>query len=273
MRGAAARIDTTGANALLDASDGFFCSRGVLGTDDVVESALVEGTDPEFGYAGDQLVVTSAIPDSRNEASDPSCGRFVDNLDRVEPVVLGFEILHAEEFALTLGQPTQQEFSLNDIVGCFGEHLDYEVRSRDAYTVSSTSLGFVHRVIATDNGCRVDTDRAIVADDLDTYLNGRAFPNQVYSNPRVTFLIEPFGDSVGNVDVSQLVFDINNPFQSWRFSTGSNLASQSTISSLPRRTLYEPLNDDLYVVDEALGLGIIDVEETLPSGKYSLYVR
>ena len=258
----------------LTARDASFCARGVLGTDDVTASGLGPD-DPEALYGGDMLVITSPVPPERDDRADPDCGLFVANNDIADPQPLAFRIESAGPTTLELGaavpitQPLGNALSLESITQCFGDFVTYEVRTADAYLVSATRAGVLHRVIDDGGACRVDTTRAIDPADPLTFVNFRAFEGTTYVNPAIAFEIEPFDDNL-TIDAltdALLIFDVNNGATPLLFFSGT--IGSVNLPSIPGTLRYLPLVDNLFVVDHVIGLGRIDLQ---PLG-YSQYFR
>ena len=273
--GGLGRLVDSGGTWSLEASDGAFCNRGVLGTDDVVASALVDGVDPEAGYVGDQLVITADVPPTRDNNTDEFCRHFVLNADISEPLPIAFEIVQASQNELVLGEvisnlPPLDNIDPSDVADCFGDFLTYEVRVRDAYVVESNVTGSLHRVIDDGGaGCRVNTAATVDVSDPLTFANARAIPGRPFINPSVAFTIQAFNESVmlDALTNARFVFDINDPFNSLRLSTGS--IGSANRPSLTSALVFFPNTDELMIVDLLIGLGRIDLQ----NNAYTQYFR
>ena len=261
-----------GTGPSFSADNALFCNRGVMGTDDIAASALTSD-DPEFGYSGDQLVITAEILPTRDSINDPDCGLFVRNAELAEPQPLGFEILSVSPTTLTLGDPIaigpplSSSFDAASVTACFGEFMTYEVRTKQAYTVSGSTSGFVHRVVDDAGACRIDAMAAINPADPMTFANGRAQPGVTYVNPSVAFSIEEFQDPTDPLTEATLIFDVSNPITSLRLATGT--ISNRNVPSLPTSLIFLSNTDELFIVDTLIGLGRIDLQDN----SYSQYFR
>ena len=170
----------------LSARAGGVCARGVLGADD---TASLGADDPQAGYGGDEVVITSDLPVA-SEAL-PGCEPFLTPTDGTERDPVGFAILAASDDRLRLGASSSAAYSFDDVLTCFPGLLTYEVRSRAAYTVLGSSSGFMHRVAADALG-RCAADPSVVVDPTEprTFLPGRAVAGRTFDNGLVAFAIQ-----------------------------------------------------------------------------------
>ncbi len=129
-----------------------FCARGVLGSANVQASEL-NAAEPEAGYAGDMLIITSDVPDD----APTGCEIFAldDSGTRADPIAIPIAVATGD--TLTLGEPIGDR-TLGQVVACFPELLGYEIRTQGVYTVVGSRTGFVHRVVEDpgSSACLVD---------------------------------------------------------------------------------------------------------------------
>ena len=116
--------------------------------------------------------------------------------------------------------------------------------------------GFVHRVVPdpdNDDECVLDATRPVVADDVDTFLTGRAFPGEQYINPLVSFQISEFPEGTTPTDstIARLTFNVSNLF------TSLVLDSSNGFRSLPASMLYTAEQEGLLFVDYESGVSVI----------------
>ncbi|MGB5350023.1 MAG: hypothetical protein WBN10_10515 [Polyangiales bacterium] len=232
------------------ADDVPLCRVGVLGPQPP-DADLVES------YLGDRLVITGELPPITRD--DPDCQDFQDLRDDLDERQVWFPILRAFNQELEIGESTNpSRYTLDRVRACFPEFTEYQVHTRQAYTVTGTTSGFINRVIPGDGEeCVLDPSRPVdmpTADDpfvdVDTYLAGRAFAGKQYINPLVSFQISPFpadaGDPIPNATL--LNFNISNQFGRLAIDTSGG------ISSLPSSMLFAPQQDQLYFVDLEAGI-------------------
>ncbi|MFT5358459.1 MAG: hypothetical protein ACI9KE_005697, partial [Polyangiales bacterium] len=184
----------------VSASDGAFCRRGAIGGDDVAASGLVDDLDPEAGYQGDALVITSPPAASRIEA-DPECERYVDPEDGRDFDSIRFRIVSATQDGLELAADSVEGFGVRDgargdvdysrVFRCYeGTLFRYNVEVRDGYLVNGRDTGAEHRIIDTPAGCRVDTvGQPVVEGDASTYRSRIARIGRPFISPSVAFTI------------------------------------------------------------------------------------
>ncbi len=183
-----------------------FCARGVLGS---TEAQAVPAGEPEAGYTGDLLAITTAI-DLETLEMDAGCRDVlgINSAGETQPPIL-VPILRAYSHAPDLagsyrgrlvlasdapiiddetGLP-REAVTLADALRCLGDELvSFDVRSHRAYTVAGSRTGVLHRVIeGTDGLCTVDTS----ANPLRTH---RAFLGEPFANTRVAFRLAIEGE-------------------------------------------------------------------------------
>lgn len=230
------------------AGDVPFCRVGVLGRQ--------SGSDPNAGpmntYVGDRLVITGELPpETRNTTA---CDEFVDLKEDIDERQIWFPILEAYDDQLKIGAaPEGARYTLDEVRACYTQFTEYQIHTQEAYTVIGTETGFVHRVVAdpsNDDRCVPDATRPIVADDVDTFLTGRAFPDVQFTNPLVSFQIGafPVGTTPTDSTVALLSFNVSNLF------TSLAVSSADGIRSLPASMLFSPEQDQLFFVDYEVGV-------------------
>ncbi|MBT8451672.1 MAG: hypothetical protein KJO40_06880 [Deltaproteobacteria bacterium] len=242
-------LEGTEAGNWFQAGDVPLCRVGVLGPQPA-DAALVES------YLGDRLVITGELPPITRD--DPACQEFADLRDELDERQVWFPILRAFNQELEIGESPASSTLLDRVRACFPEFTEYQIHTRQAYTVTGTTSGFINRVIpdALDE-CILDPSRPVdlpTADDpfldVDSYLAGRAFASKQYINPLVSFQIGPFPPEAGEPipNATLLNFNVSNQFVRLGLDTGAG------ISSLPASILFAPQQDQLYLVDLDAGI-------------------
>lgn len=243
-------LDGTEQGSWFQAGDVPFCRVGVLGPQPA-DAALVES------YAGDRLVITGELPPSTRD--DTNCEDFEDLMDDLDERQVWFPILRAFNNELEIGESTNtNRYTLAEVRACFPEFTQYQIHTRQAYTVTGTASGFINRIIPGENDeCVLDPSRPVDLPtdddefvDVDTYLSGRAFASKQYINPLVSFEISPFPPDAGDPipDATVLNFSISNQFGRLALNTSAGL------TSLPSSMLFAPQQDQLYFVDLEAGI-------------------
>jgi hypothetical protein len=188
--GGRGRFSLEGRDVVFDAEVPF-CSRGVLGGDDVID--LVD--EPESGYPGDLLAVTGEVP-VRPE-SDPiaeCCATLFSGeaalVQLIDPVIRQASqnrlVLDAPRLDVRLPDACLEE-SVSDLFAalttCYDELVTYEIRTRSSYAVEGSVTGFPHRVVEdVDESCMVDVT-------ADPRRQGRATNGSLYDNGTVSFTL------------------------------------------------------------------------------------
>lgn len=235
-----------------------FCSRGVLGAEDVVG---LDPAEPEAMLAGDTLVITAELPESLDDAERMECEPLLTEDAQGERLLMAFPIVQAFDDHLVIEQrmigPLADalealgiEPTLGTVQRCFPELMTYEVRSRGSYVVAGTRTGFLHRVREDEASGRCAVDAF-----LDRRLNGRAYgpvdPEMplsapLYQNHLVAFQIasNPTGADATVV-----------------FTTGIVAPKLGTteVGLLPAEVRFSPENGRLYVIDTA-AQGLVELE-------------
>lgn len=178
-----------------------FCERGVLSAE---AAARVPAGEPESGYVGDLLAITTPIADEilEREATCravvgiealgeteqiilvPIRRAFSRPADLIEPYVGRLELaLDAPLIDPTTGVAVEG-VTLADALDCLGDELvSYDVRVQGGYAVAGFRTGFLHRgVRAADGECGLDAS-------LDPLLNGRAFHDVDFVNRRIALRV------------------------------------------------------------------------------------
>ena len=229
-----------------------FCEVGVLGPQQGSPSDTGLSIDQLPGYVGDRLVIVGELPPST--ADDQECqSRFEDLRDDLDQRQIWFPIIRAFNDQLEIGpSPNPARYTLEETRRCFNQFTEYQIHTRQVYTVTGTSSEFIHRVIAdeTSGECVFDDTRPVVPEDVDTYLTGRAFPGTQFINPLVSFEITDFDDQLQLTDstVALLNFNILNQFGVELLDTGGS------IRSLPASMLFSAENEQLFFVDFHAGV-------------------
>lgn len=235
------------------AGDVPFCRVGVLGAQGDLD--IDPGTDLSIErldtYVGDRLVIVGDLPP--NTRDDPACEDFLDLRENLDDFQIWFPILEAYEDQLKIGDSADPRKTLAKVRACFGEFTEYQIHTQDAYTVTGTQTGFIHRIVpdpSNDGECVFDDSREVMLDDVDTFLTGRAFPDSQFINPLVSFEIGPYPPttSITDATVSLLNFNISNQFGSL------NIDTSTAARSLPSSMLFSPSLEQLFFVDFEAGV-------------------
>ena len=233
------------------------CRVGVLGPQPgpPVDSDL--SIDLLDSYGGDRVLITGELPP--NTRDDPNCKQFEELEEDIDDFPVWFPIIRAFNNQLEIGPSTNpNRYTLDEVRFCFNQFTEYQIHTRDVYTVTGTTSGFIHRVVAdpTTGECVFDDTRPVMGDDagevldVDTFLTGRAFEDAQFINPSVSFQIGPFPPETSLTDstVALLNFNILNQF-------GVEVLDTSTTRrSLPASMLFSEEQDQLFFVDFEAGV-------------------
>ncbi len=222
---------------------GSFCAAGVLSR---TAAETVGDEEPESGYGGDALVLVGDLP----ESAPSGCNDILELDDAGRRIGPAFVIAGASIDRLQIASRAEGSLgtSLQRARECFGEFVEYEVRTRGAFTVVSEAAGFLHRVRADERGvCRLDltlpADRA-----------GRALPDRTYQDPWITFRI---GQVAEEVRSARFQVELGDPPATLRVDLSANRPN-----TLPVAMQYNALDEHLYVLDSATqGLTRISLAE------------
>lgn len=233
------------------AGDVPFCSVGVLGEQDGPETDSLLSIEHLDSYGGDRVLIVGELPP--NTRDDPDCEQFTDLREDIDDFPVWFPIIRAFNDELEIGpSPNPNRYTLDEIRFCFNQFTEYEIHTRNVYTVTGTSSDFIHRVIAdeTTDECVFDDSRPIELDDVDTFLTGRAFEGTQFINPLVSFQIGvfPAETPVNDSTVALLNFNILNQFVVQLLDTSTSRRS------LPASMLFSELQDQLFFVDFEAGV-------------------
>lgn len=249
-----------GENAFsVNASDGRFCQRGAIGRDDIRASNLSD-IDPEAGYQGDALVITSPPSAGRLE-SNPECARYVDPEDGRDFGEIRFQIISATNSGLELGAEAVRGFGLRDgtegdvdyerVFRCYERtHFRYEVQVRQAYLVEGRDAGSDHRVVDTPSGCRINNGplgQPVVEGNASTYHNRIAQFGRPFINDQVAFTIEAAND-LSLTDESILTLSVTGAPVRLGADVGSR-GSAARRPALVEQVVYNPVTSKLYALD------------------------
>lgn len=244
---------------------GDLCARGVLGA---AGAALTPADQPESGYEGDYLVITSQLPPDSLE--DPICQALVgitDELRATSPVLIPIaDALSRSEGSTAPGLPEDpyrtrisvdagamvagRTVTIGEAFHCFRDELvDFEVRVRGALAVAGSRSGFSHRVVAdaTTARCQVDVTQSPTA-------NGRGISGRTFVGERLQFTLA--GDLA---DVRPTVrIAVSGTPRPIAADVGFVCTQQST-TAMPVDLLWSPIDSRLYVLDE-LRRGLVPFE-------------
>jgi len=252
---------TTGANfesdgsatTLLAHTD--YCSLGVIGSGDVPATGYLSD------YAGDVVAITGDLPPSVLNSGDESlvsvCESFTERTTagEITPILIAIagaeshpEGVH-ESYAgrLTLGEVLRPAgTALADVMRCYPELLQVEVRTRDVFTVTGGRNGFQHPVVENPDThrCEVDAERADSA-----LLRGRAAFDATFRTPEVTFALgsRPADISGRHPQLSITVSNVPTPLTIDVSSVGTTSGA-----SLLTRLVYNAVDERLYAVDQSV---------------------
>ncbi len=239
------------------AGDVPFCRVGVLGDQMGPDTDSNLGIDHLDSYGGDRVLIIGDLPP--NTRAEPSCEPFIDLRDNIDDFPVWFPIIRAFNDQLEIGpSPNPSRYSLDQVRFCFNQFTEYEIHTRNVYTVIGTTSDFIHRVVPdeTTGECVFDDARPIVGSgmdpllDVDTFLTGRAFEDTQFINPLVSFQIGPFPPMTPVTDstVALLNFNILNQF------SVEVLDTSTSRRSLPASMLFSADQDQLFFVDFEAGV-------------------
>ncbi len=239
------------------AGDVPFCRVGVLGDQMGPDTDSNLSIDHLDSYGGDRVLIIGDLPP--NTRAEPSCEPFIDLRDNIDDFPVWFPIIRAFNDQLEIGpSPNPSRYSLDQVRFCFNQFTEYEIHTRNVYTVIGTTSDFIHRVVPdeTTGECVFDDARPIVGSgmdpllDVDTFLTGRAFEDTQFINPLVSFQIGPFPPMTPVTDstVALLNFNILNQF------SVEVLDTSTSRRSLPASMLFSADQDQLFFVDFEAGV-------------------
>ncbi|QQR89026.1 MAG: hypothetical protein IPJ88_12475 [Myxococcales bacterium] len=222
-----------------------FCSAGVLGFGNVADSALDTQSDPEAGYGGDSLWIISELPPSAPEG----CEELVqtDLVGDDLPIVFAIERAFDEHLILSDQSIGSIQTNFSRVAECFGELVNYEVHTRDAYLVSGTESGVFHRVIARSDGlCTVDKNQSPT-------LQTRALVGRPYLSSALNFQIAQGAQGFQENEQVSIFFRMQRLYSRVAGDFGLSNTQRSFVGdgTLPSSMRYNSLNRKLYTVDSA----------------------
>ena len=242
------------------AGDVPFCRVGVLGGQNGTPTGNGLSIDELESYVGDRLVIVGELPPNTRDLE--TCSQeFEDLAEDVDNRQVWFPIIRAFDDQLEIG-PSPRGTDFTDLVKlCFNQYTQYQIQTRNVYTVVGSSSGFINRVVPDDTRdglCIFDPSRPVdvptspdATYDVDTYLTGRAFPGTQFVNPLVSFQISDFAEDVTPTDstIALASFAILNQFGIEVLDTAGGAPI-----SLPASMLFSTLRDELYFVDYETGV-------------------
>lgn len=230
-----------------------FCERGVLGAADL--RGLDPELDPEAGYVGDTLVITTEPAEAMRSIA--ACEPYFETDDGAEREQVELPIFAAREDRLVVDLRFGGD--IDDFMTCYlgsAEFVGVSVRLEQAFLVSGAETGFLHRVVASgpDGACRVDTaGQPIDPADPTTYRNGRALNGRVvdaelepapYQNPFIAFTL----DAVGVNETAQLQINLTGTPSLFVVPVGAR-PGRATVITIVQDVVYSPVDERLYVLD------------------------
>ena len=201
-----------------------YCTRGVLGSDNIASACAADPTAPECRYGGDRLRIADDPPTPEADAA-PRCEAFYadDEGDRV--LELDLAIVRSERGALRVAPLSDREL-VDRFVECYappgeealppGQLFESVVLAGEAYAVTGTLTGFLHRVgDGPGDVCAVDLEgQPVDPRDPTTFRFGRAILGELYRNPRVAFRLvrDPMdAGALAPDESSRLTFTLDDP--------------------------------------------------------------
>ena len=242
-----------GALRLIDSTE-VFCERGVLGAANVALSLLTDGLDPEFGYTGDTVVITTAPDESRRGGA---CEPFFEQTDGSETAELAFRIIDARPGEMVLDTRDPRIDAL--LTPCFGTVMGVQIRTTGAFTVQGSRSGFLHRVVDRGGSCRVDTgEQPIVPGVAATYLNGRAFRGTDREVPGSAIVTRPYVNPyiafhlgvVPVVDEARIEIVLEGLPDLFAVRLGAR-GNGSPVSTVIESVVYSDVDQRMYVIDSS----------------------
>jgi hypothetical protein len=209
----------------LEVPGGALCARGVVGSEDPPSHLPA--------YAGDVLEFVAPV----DEPVPPGCGPLED----VEGRNLAFRIRSVRQTGMELGEPLG-EFTLDDVRRCFTQPVAFRVRTSDAYTVTGSVSGFLHRRTAAEDGTCVDDPTR------DPLLRGRAVEGSPFRSAQIAFHIQSI-DGEEPTATLELQLDVGGASTPHTVQLG--VRANATVPVLPAAIEFNPILGRLYVVDRA----------------------
>lgn len=242
---------------ILEDGRAVLCERGVLGAQDLV--GLTQD-DPEFGYGGDTLLITTEPPEEKREI----CAEYFEPEEGSSREREVIELPIRQAFADRVRVDIQDSVDQTDFLECYADTAEFvgvSVRLEQAFLVSGAQTGFLHRVVAEDgtDACRVDAaGQPIDPADPTTYRNGRAFNGRVvdpdadppvtepapYQNPYIAFSF----DAIGINEEAQLRMNLSGTPTPFAIPVGARPGRASVIT-IVEDVVYSPVDERLYVLD------------------------
>ncbi len=153
--------------------------------------------------------------------------------------------LHPGSFCDTASNTCMAFPTIADALSCYGDTLlTIDMRSYRAYTVSASRSGYLNRVVrGADGNCTFDVDPA----HLSPLLQGHAFNDVTYANPRIRF--RPTGLTALTPVLDRV--EIRMPLTGGPSQAGVDLSSSggTRTMSLPGSLLYSHEMAALYVIE------------------------
>lgn len=229
------------------------CSRGALAADGAAAVPAGQG-EPEEGYAGDLVAITSPLPDATE--SDVACRSLVglETSDTQRPVLLPIrEIVTApsggSRIVIAADAPVvdRDGMTVQDVLRCFAPTADteelvgFDVRVREGYAVVGSRTGFAHRVVRVGDRCEVDVTQ-------DPLQQGRAFVGRRFDSERLALSLVYPATAIGRPDltISFTVTDAPNQL----FVSLAAVGSTTSTGTLPTEIVWNALDQRLYAIDE-----------------------
>lgn len=231
-----------------------YCRAGVLGSGDVTPGEYLGD------YEGDVLAITGDLPPSILNGTDDAllsdCTQLVERTTGGEITPVLIQIVGAESHPagvhetydgrLELGtvlRPTDAD--LSQVLRCYPELLEVEVRTRNSFVVSAGRAGFRHPVEENEvtHRCQVNADRAAA------FERGRAHFGEVFRTPELTFALGARPADIDQRHPELRIAVANVP-------AGLNI-DVSTVGgtsgpSLLTRLVYNDVDQRLYAVDQSV---------------------
>ncbi|MGE3635621.1 MAG: hypothetical protein AB7P00_37295, partial [Sandaracinaceae bacterium] len=232
------------------------CARGVLGQAEAPTDGYLAD------YPGDTLLITSDLPPTILDDESPTgesrrarCERFLERSTGGQITSLRLPILSAATdptddpladsltSRLVLGPPLDSDATLDDVLECYPELAEGEIRARGVFVVTSAIRpGFAHPIVRDADG-RCVVDQALAAAGQ----LGRAFYETPYVSSSLAFSLGSAPLLGGTQDLSFTVNEVPSVLD-----INVSRISGTDQPSLLTRLVYNDVDERLYAVDEAV---------------------
>ncbi len=234
------------------------CAQGVLGEEDMLPD--YEGCDgPPTKSDGDQVVLvsrplgTAGLSERLRGRADAErvrnrCDALAEALDdETLDAHVAFEIRRAYDDRLVLSDTLIPSVagirSFAELADCYESPVSFEVRSYHAYTVTTNSSGFAHRVHANAAGrCQIDPDG-------DALLRGRARLGCTFTNHTFQLRFAVGEDVEKSRPPRDTRFEIGLGSRARKLVFDATQAGYSAATVVTTDLAFNPIDERLYLVD------------------------